>query len=73
MLFSGAWGRLINEENLKQKISWHYPFNTVAGSGFQLASAWFIWAIREAVPAVYSPSNGNIQEINFSLFWARDW
>ncbi len=26
MLFSGAWGKVINEKNLKQKISWHCPF-----------------------------------------------
>jgi len=27
MLFSGAWGKVIHEKNLKQKISWHCPFN----------------------------------------------
>ncbi len=27
MLFSGAWGKAIHEKNLKQKISWHCPFN----------------------------------------------
>ncbi len=26
MLFSGTWGKMIHEENLKQKISWHCPF-----------------------------------------------
>ncbi len=26
MLFLGAWGKVINEKNLKQKISWHCPF-----------------------------------------------
>ncbi len=26
MLFSGAWGKMIHEKNLKQKISWHSPF-----------------------------------------------
>ncbi len=26
MLFSGAWGKMIHQRNLKQKISWHYPF-----------------------------------------------
>ncbi len=26
MLFSGAWGKVIHEKNLKQKISWHCPF-----------------------------------------------
>jgi hypothetical protein len=25
-LFSGAWGKMIHEKNLKQKISWHCPF-----------------------------------------------
>ncbi len=27
MLFPGVWGKMIHEKNLKQKISWHYPFN----------------------------------------------
>ncbi len=27
MLLSGAWGKVIHEKNLKQKISWHCPFN----------------------------------------------
>ncbi len=26
-LISGAWGKVIHEKNLKQKISWHCPFN----------------------------------------------
>jgi hypothetical protein len=26
LLFSGAWGKVIHEKNLKQKISWHCPF-----------------------------------------------
>ncbi len=26
MLFSEAWGRVIHEKNLKQKISWHCPY-----------------------------------------------
>ncbi len=26
MLFSGAWGKMNHEKNLKQKISWHCPF-----------------------------------------------
>jgi hypothetical protein len=26
MLFSGAWGKIIHEKNLKQKISWHCPY-----------------------------------------------
>jgi hypothetical protein len=28
MLFSGAWGKIIHEKNLKQKVSQHCPFNT---------------------------------------------
>ncbi len=28
MLLSGAWGKVIHEKNLKQKISWHCPFKT---------------------------------------------
>ncbi len=27
MVYSGAWGKLIQEKNQKQKISWHCPFN----------------------------------------------
>ncbi len=26
LLFSGAWGKMIHEKNLKQKILWHCPF-----------------------------------------------
>jgi hypothetical protein len=26
MVYSGAWGKLIHEKNLKSKISWHCPF-----------------------------------------------
>ncbi len=26
MEYSGAWGELIHEKNLKSKILWHYPF-----------------------------------------------
>ncbi len=26
MLFSGAWGKVVHEKNLKKKISWHCPF-----------------------------------------------
>ncbi len=29
MLFSGGWGKMIHEKNLKQKISWHCPFKHV--------------------------------------------
>ncbi len=29
MLLSGAWGKVIHEKNLMQKISWHCPFNTL--------------------------------------------
>jgi hypothetical protein len=28
-LFSGAWGKMIHEKNLKQKISWHCPFQLI--------------------------------------------
>jgi hypothetical protein len=28
MVYSGAWGKLINEKNQKQKIWWHCPFNS---------------------------------------------
>ncbi len=26
IVYSGAWGKLINEKNQKSKISWHCPF-----------------------------------------------
>jgi hypothetical protein len=29
MLFSRAWGKMIHEKNLKQKISWNYPFRKI--------------------------------------------
>ncbi len=32
MLFSGAWGKMIHEKNLKQKISWHCPFKDSIGA-----------------------------------------
>jgi len=35
MLFSGAWGKMIPEKNLKQKISWHCPFKPLAGIIYQ--------------------------------------
>jgi hypothetical protein len=28
-LFSGAWGKTIHENNLKQQISWHCPFKKI--------------------------------------------
>ncbi len=30
MLLSGAWGKVIHEKNLKQKILWHCPFKDFA-------------------------------------------
>ncbi len=27
MLLSSAWEKVIDKQNLKQKISWHRPFN----------------------------------------------
>jgi hypothetical protein len=30
MLLSGAWGKVIHEKNLKQKISWHCPFKRLS-------------------------------------------
>jgi hypothetical protein len=29
--YSGTWGKLIHEKNLKSKISWHCPFNVEGG------------------------------------------
>ncbi len=36
MGYSGAGGRLIDEKNQKQKISWHCPFNQTDLSGRSL-------------------------------------
>ncbi len=37
MLFSGAWGKMIYEKNLKQKkILWHCPFNWQEKEGLSL-------------------------------------
>ncbi len=30
ILYSGAWGKLIHEQNLKSKISSHYPFKAIS-------------------------------------------
>ncbi len=39
---SEAWGKMINEKNQKQKISWHYPFNicSVHASEYQTKRNW---------------------------------
>ncbi len=39
MLLSGAWGKVIHEKNLKQKISWHCPFNKKKSIPFRGSSA----------------------------------
>jgi hypothetical protein len=36
--YSGAWGKLIHEKNLKTKSSWHCPFN-----GKLCKFVWKIW------------------------------
>ncbi len=40
MGFSGAGGKLIDEKNQKQKISWHCPFNRSLEEYWNL---WFSW------------------------------
>ncbi len=35
MLLSGAWGKVIHEKNLKQKISWHCPFKLKSKHSFR--------------------------------------
>ncbi len=30
LVYSGAWGKLIHEKNLKSKISSHYPFKAIS-------------------------------------------
>ncbi len=44
MGYSGAGGKLIDEKNKKQKISWHCPFNNSAVSSldiYRTSSAFF--------------------------------
>jgi hypothetical protein len=35
LLFSGTWGKMIHEKNLKQKISCHCPFTVGSDRGQQ--------------------------------------
>jgi hypothetical protein len=42
--YSGAWGKLIHEKNLKWEISWHFPLRLVYGS--QGGALWFTQWIR---------------------------
>jgi hypothetical protein len=44
MLFSGAWGKVNHEKNLKQKISWHCPFKRVVLKEFSNLLSNFIEA-----------------------------
>ncbi len=44
MLLSGAWGKVIHEKNLKQKISWHCPFKP----GFFRPEKSVIWGVADA-------------------------
>jgi hypothetical protein len=37
MLLSGAWGKVIHEKNLKQKISWHCPFEFLILSNYKVS------------------------------------
>ncbi len=37
MFFSRAWGRVIHEKKLKQKISWHCPFKCVKIAFFEFS------------------------------------
>ncbi len=38
MLIVGAWGKVIHEKNLKQKVSWHCPFKEEGEEGFSTRS-----------------------------------
>ncbi len=44
MGYSGAGGKLIDEKNQKQKISWHYPFNAISFRGRDLPTSSFMQA-----------------------------
>jgi hypothetical protein len=48
MGFSGDWGKLIYEKNLKSKISWHCPFKDNIYIGLlSLISPWRRGALAE--------------------------
>ncbi len=49
MLISGAWGKVIHEKNLKQKISWHCPFKNEWECWRWLFSLWH-WAFLRSRP-----------------------
>ncbi len=42
MLFSGDWGKMIHEKNLKQKISWHclFKLNILLPVGKYILTGW---------------------------------
>ncbi len=50
LLLSGAWGKVIHEKNLKQKISWHCPFNnrTWVARWIIFMKAHHNWSVRSA-------------------------
>ncbi len=47
MLLSGAWGKVIHEKNLKQKISWHCPFKQISFLREWVSSATVTWMMKE--------------------------
>jgi hypothetical protein len=58
MVYSGAWGKLIHEENQKSKISWHCPFKGGLTPDVRLQV--FSWI---SVPRAPKYSNGTV--LNF--------
>jgi hypothetical protein len=45
MEYSGAGGKLINEKNQKQKISWHCPFKEVKTKNFRGTKPFFLFEL----------------------------
>ncbi len=43
---SGAWGKMIHEKNLKQKILWHCPSNPMPESSLSPSQGLWIWPLK---------------------------
>jgi hypothetical protein len=46
LFFSGAWGKVIHEKNLKQKISWHCPLKESKCKKLTIDTKYTINAVR---------------------------
>ncbi len=67
MLFSGVWGKVIHEKNLKQNISWRCPFN----QDF-VDCCWQEMSLSEppnVESSVWSSSPSSLLASSSSLYW----